>query len=292
MQPVPPLPVRVPTQREAVAFLTREEVLEQSHPDSLCLLIIKEQIYDCTKWQHSHPGGHLTVRALCGKDATDSFSSAHSMFIQETWLHKFYYGELKPSSPLLTYQYSDEEKKDDSLTGAVQIKDMEAITGAFRELTQTLKEAGMFETRYPYYYLLVARFAVLFGLVLVGVFGSDQLWVHALAGITLGFFWQQVAFLGHDLGHNAVTHDRITDSFLGIFFGNFCTGIGTFMQLVGGSHLEKLCHVVRSYGTYASIMVPVPFTYSTCLFLPSLVSPSRRIQESDGGSAVITSITL
>lgn len=39
----------------------------------------------------------------------------------------------------------------------------------------------------------------------------------------LGFFWQQLAFMGHDGGHNAITHDRNKDWWIGIcvtvFFG-------------------------------------------------------------------------
>lgn len=38
-------------------------------------------------------------------------------------------------------------------------------------------------------------------------------------------FFQQVAFLGHDLGHNGVTHCRFTDETIGILFGNILTGI-------------------------------------------------------------------
>jgi fatty acid desaturase len=65
----------------------------------------------------------------------------------------------------------------------------------------------------------------MFVLVLAGVVLCDRLWVHAISRILLGMFWQQVAFIGHDLGHNAVSHNLTPDSSWGLFAGNFCTGI-------------------------------------------------------------------
>lgn len=39
------------------------------------------------------------------------------------------------------------------------------------------------------------------------------------------FFWQQIAFFGHDIGHNAVTHRRQRDLVSGIIIGNSTGGI-------------------------------------------------------------------
>lgn len=38
-------------------------------------------------------------------------------------------------------------------------------------------------------------------------------------------FWQQMAFVGHDGGHMAITHDFKTDWKIGIFVGNMTTGV-------------------------------------------------------------------
>ena len=43
-------------------------------------------------------------------------------------------------------------------------------------------------------------------------------------GVVLGLFWQQVAFVGHDIGHNAFTHSRAVDAALGLLVGNAITG--------------------------------------------------------------------
>jgi len=196
-------------------------VLRNSNPDSLCLIIVNQRIYNCTAWQSTHPGGHLTIRALCGKDATANLLANHDDRILEKWLPRFYYGEVK-ESPWNNEKLLEEEDNKCSRATAEEIK---AVL-AFQQLSLTLRESGMFQTSYYFYYVMFAWLALLFSLVLAGVFCSDLLWVHSLAGLTLGLFWQQVAFLGHDLGHNGVTHDRIKDSLLGIFFGNFCSGIG------------------------------------------------------------------
>jgi delta8-fatty-acid desaturase len=183
--------------------LSRAEVLELADPETLCLFIVNDKIYDATKWQNSHPGGNLTIRALCGKDGTDAFMSSHPDYVKDRLLKNFFYGDLK----------NDENYKDDE------------ATIAFRELTRKIKDAGLFQTDYTFYYKKAAVFAGMFSLVLAGVLLSDRLSVHALAGIMLGLFWQQTAFVGHDLGHNAVTHNRELDSFWGLFVGNFCSGI-------------------------------------------------------------------
>merc|ERR1712072_1648267 len=41
----------------------------------------------------------------------------------------------------------------------------------------------------------------------------------------MGAFWQQLAFVGHDAGHNGITHHKATDNVLGILVGNFFGGV-------------------------------------------------------------------
>ena len=46
-----------------------------------------------------------------------------------------------------------------------------------------------------------------------------------LAAVTMGFFFQQIAFVGHDAGHHLITHDQNTDETIGFFVGNLFSGI-------------------------------------------------------------------
>ena len=65
-------------------------------------------------------------------------------------------------------------------------------TIAFRVLTKKLEKAGLFETDLTFYYKMMSMYAGLLLLILGGVFLSDNPCIHALAGIMLGVFWQQV----------------------------------------------------------------------------------------------------
>jgi len=214
--------------------MTRLDVSESSDPDTLCLLIIDDNVYDCTRWQKTHPGGHLTIRALSGKDATDSFGGTHPHWVKERMLSKFLYAKLQPDKVADASKTDGSEARNDltdpsgdgmsELSRPLGEKDDEA-TLAFRSLTKEMEQAGMFETDYTFYYKKMVVYTALFLSILGGVFLSENILVHTLAGAMLGMFWQQMAFIGHDLGHNAVTHNRIYDSYLGLFVGNFCTGI-------------------------------------------------------------------
>ena len=214
--------------------MSRRDVAECSDPDSLCLIIIGDNVYDCTKWNPYHPGGHLTIRALSGKDATDPFAATHSHWVRKRVLNKYLYAKLTPDvvkavPPTDTRNGANDriegsEQKMSPLSRPLGAKD-DKVTLTFRALTKEMEEAGMFETDYMFYYKKMVIYTGLFLLILAGVFLSERPIVHAMSGLMLGVFWQQMAFIGHDLGHNAVTHDRIYDSYLGLIFGNFCTGI-------------------------------------------------------------------
>jgi fatty acid desaturase/cytochrome b involved in lipid metabolism len=194
-------------------LMTRKEVMERSNPDTLCLLIIGTSVYDCTEWQHRHPGGHLTVRALSGKDATDSFRSNHPAFVRKM-LKKFYYSELDDT------EYLRRMKANPDALEAEQTR------LAFLDLTRKMELAGMFKTDPTFYYRKVAVLSAMFLSAVFGVlFSGDRLWVHILAGVMLGCFWQQSAFVAHDLGHNSVSQSLTMDSYLGCFLGNFLSGI-------------------------------------------------------------------
>jgi len=45
--------------------------------------------------------------------------------------------------------------------------------------------------------------------------------LYALAAFFMAAFWQQLAFIGHDLGHNGVSGVLYVDHFIGILVGNF-----------------------------------------------------------------------
>ena len=65
----------------------------------------------------------------------------------------------------------------------------------------------------------------IFAAVMYGVVFSNNVYIQVASSITMALFWQQMAFIGHDTGHTAITHDFKMDQLIGIFAGNMTTGI-------------------------------------------------------------------
>ena len=65
----------------------------------------------------------------------------------------------------------------------------------------------------------------LLGLVIYLLSTSTSPLALIIAAITMGFYFQQVAFVGHDAGHHLITHDQDTDENIGFIVGNMLTGI-------------------------------------------------------------------
>jgi hypothetical protein len=86
-------------------------------------------------------------------------------------------------------------------------------------------DSGMYETDYWFYSGVAARITGLLALVLFTVFACSGWTAHMLGAVAFGVFLQQLAFVGHDLGHNAVTHDSTTDRLIALVCGNLLTGI-------------------------------------------------------------------
>jgi len=107
----------------------------------------------------------------------------------------------------------------------------------FRQLRQKFHDEGWFHTDYKWLtmktgWLVVILFCTFW---LVNFLNSvswqykNELlfqWMRILvAGIGLGLFWQQAAFLAHDCLHGATFHDRKLDALAGWFYGNVLYGV-------------------------------------------------------------------
>jgi len=92
-------------------------------------------------------------------------------------------------------------------------------------MTRRYERMGFFESDYGFYHRKAAVLVALFAAAVTCVLGSDRLSVHALGGVLMALFWQQIAFVGHDVGHNAITHDRHKDWWIGIVVGNLLAGV-------------------------------------------------------------------
>lgn len=84
---------------------------------------------------------------------------------------------------------------------------------------------GMFETEYSFYFFLIIRIFSIFAVALYLTLYCEGFWAHMAGAFVMGCYWQQLAFLGHDLGHNAVSHNQTIDNLAGIVLGNMMGGI-------------------------------------------------------------------
>ena len=185
--------------KKASRDVTMAELANHNTVDD-CWICVEGKAYDITKYVDKHPGGVLPIQTLAGKDVTDAFANYHPARVYKRLLPQFYVGDI------VDYTESD------------WVKD-------HRALRQTLLEEGLFATHPSFYVKLTAWLASLLGTALYLTIGCTSTSAHMGGAVFLALFWQQLAFLGHDIGHNAVSHVRRKDLFYGILFGNTLGGI-------------------------------------------------------------------
>lgn len=161
-------------------------------------LIIGDGVYDCTEFAAKHPGGAMTITNLAGKDATDVFYAFHPEAVVKKWLPRMLIGRVvnKPAP-----------------TPAQQ---------GFRRIRQHLVDAGYFKISQSYY---ASKCGAIFSILALSVFVTAVLQWPVVGGLLMGTFWQQLAFLGHDAGHNSVSHNRDQDYLFGLLVGPLFGGI-------------------------------------------------------------------
>lgn len=166
-------------------------------------IVIDGNVYDVTKYVELHPGGWLPISTLSGKDCTDAFANYHPARVYKNLLPQYLIGTMKD------YKVTDFQK-------------------SHRALRQRLLEEGMFEIDPTYFCKLGVWLTALFiTAIYLTITGENSRLQRMIGAFFMGFFWQQCAFIGHDAGHNSVTHNWNFDNNLGLLVGNLLTGIGT-----------------------------------------------------------------
>lgn len=176
----------------------KELALHSSKED--CWVAVSGKVYDITSWIPKHPGGLLPILDTAGQDVTDAFTAFHPSRVKNL-LPKYYIGELEPT-------------------------EVHPMTADFRKLRQELEDAGLFETRYSFYYKQLSVFVPLFTLAVAGVLFTKSIIIHMMSAVVIAMMWNMSSFIGHDLGHSGITKNRKIDSFFGLIAGNIMTGVG------------------------------------------------------------------
>jgi delta8-fatty-acid desaturase len=185
---------------------TMTEVAKHSTPES-CWTVVEGKVYDVTAFLKEHPGGERAVLALAGVDASEAFVAMHPPMLRPR-LERFRIGHVEAYESTVS-----------------------PIAKEWRELVSAQEQSGNFKTRGVYYVREMAKcLGMLLTVVVLVLRNSDAAIAStrtvAAAGVLLGLFWQQIAFFGHDVGHNSVRGIRAKSNYhLGIFVGNILQGV-------------------------------------------------------------------
>eukprot|EP00040_Diaphanoeca_grandis_P004838 m.30317 g.30317 ORF g.30317 m.30317 type:complete len:502 (-) comp16259_c0_seq1:592-2097(-) len=187
MQPVIPKGLPEYTLSDVAKHCTRDDAW----------VVIANGVYDVTKFHKNHPGGGIPLVNLAGRDATDVFYAFHPEKVVKSWLPMHCIGSVVKPSPT-------------------------PLQRDFRKLREELIAGGYFKSSGNYFLLKCLGLLPILALavIAVGVYGY-----RITGGCLLGLYWQQLAFIGHDSGHNAVTHDKQTDYWIGLIHGPLLSGI-------------------------------------------------------------------
>lgn len=178
--------------------VTRATVAAHNKADDLWV-VINGKAYDVTTYCETHPGGTLPLLHMAGKDATDVFRSHHPDRVYHI-LEPYYVGRVSDYSPTM-------------------------LQMDYRQAHSEMAKQGLFQTRYEYYLWTGLWLLALFAAAVALSVGCSTLPGRLAGACVLGCFWQQIAGVGHDVGHNGVTHRRDVDGMIGLLAGNLLAGI-------------------------------------------------------------------
>lgn len=167
-----------------------------------CWIILDNRAYDITRFVDRHPGGVGPIVNMAGKDATDVFANYHAARVYKNMLPQYLVGDV---TDVVVYPH----------------------VADFRAARQEMLRQGLFETDYTWYAKLGAWLATLFVTSILLSLGPEMglmkpcTATRMVGAAIMGLFWQQLAGLGHDLGHSGVTHDFHLDHKIGSVLSAF-----------------------------------------------------------------------
>ncbi|KAH9937028.1 fatty acid/sphingolipid desaturase [Fomitopsis serialis] len=157
-------------------------------------------------------------------------------------------------------------------------------SAAYKELHRRVVEAGLYETPFlTGYGPEVVRYSLLAALA---AFFYSKGWLVPSA-LCLGFFWQQLTFFAHDLGHVGVTHNWVYDRLIAIFVADFLGGLSIGWWV----NNHNVHHLVTNHPTHDPDIQHIPFFAITPVFFKSLYSSYyKRVMVFDYFSKVLISV--
>jgi acyl-lipid Delta6-acetylenase / acyl-lipid (9-3)-desaturase len=211
-------------------FISREEV-SQHNSASSAYIILDNKVYDVTAFAPNHPGTEKLILLRAGTDASESFFAFHPPRVRDNYLQVL----LPPPPPLPPRQSLQGTQ---SLTPLPALQRMyigwcervepNPVDKAIRALDEEFSAAGYFTTDLWWYAKLgLVYLGILAGAVSCVLLGESFAVRSLLGGALLGLFLQQLAFVGHDCGHNAIMRKLVPEKTLGLICGGALTGISS-----------------------------------------------------------------
>lgn len=192
-------------------------------------IVIDGYVYDITKFQKKHPGGHKVINFYSGQDASEAFIAFHKdQDRTRKYMNMYRIGKL------------DEFSNDESLMKINQNrqKDMKVD---FENLRKLAVHMNLFKPNYLFYFLhgFHIIFFHLLGFYILNKFGAGILPIlsaficHTIAKAQAG--WNQ-----HDYGHLSVFKNRAMNRYFHLLFIGFVKGAsGAWWNHVHNQHHAK-----------------------------------------------------
>ena len=229
-------------------------------------LFIHPYVLDISEFKNKHPGGRLALEHGRYQDMTDYFITLHPEQT-ESYLKYYAMGELVNGD--IKWQgkckYSKNEKIAIQKALLVIHSDVEMTKQrqSVVDMHKALLKEGVYETKLSFYVIEVCKLIILASFCIYLL--NNECWLSS--SFVLGFFWHQLAFIGHDLGHYGVTHTPL-DYQLGVFIGDFCGGI----SIGWWKHSHNIHHIITNDPHHDPDIQHLPFFAVTSEFFNSIYS--------------------
>mmetsp|Transcript_11890 Transcript_11890/g.22263 ORF Transcript_11890/g.22263 Transcript_11890/m.22263 type:complete len:550 (+) Transcript_11890:6306-7955(+) len=205
-----------------------------------CWIAYEGKVYDVTHWLAKHPGGIRSIMSAAGSDATSVMKSLHAPNTLEHFMKRIRkVGVLAVDNVSLNRVDASVQENLDSIEKLNEAKykrakeRSDAIHEDFESLNQKLTSEGWYEADPKWYLIPITRVALFLYVGSRMVLWSDsmdenlggRLLLLFFGSIFLGFFLQNIAFMGHDAGHGSISGSFKSDLWLGFLVGNAFAGI-------------------------------------------------------------------
>ncbi|KAI8829938.1 fatty acid desaturase-domain-containing protein [Chytriomyces cf. hyalinus JEL632] len=258
-----PAPLKAP--RGTGVMIRLDDIARRTKDNKEILIVFANKVYDLTKWAKFHPGGDLAVLHMNGRDATDAIIAYHPEWVMDKKMPHFCVGELAPS------ERSSSSK----------------VSIGYRQLDEKIRKLGLYNTNYSYFIRELLKFVVLFVVGVYLVLRHPN--VYGVLGSALSFatLWWQAAFYAHDAGHSGITHDRWTDTVMGICLGNYVGGLSVGWWKKN----HNVHHIITNHPEHDPDIQHMPFMAVTSKLMHNLYSTYyKRVMEFDAVARVMIPI--